>query len=54
MLLSFGILNFYSLLSGVIIGQFLNAKKIRLFNYFFGFVFLLLAFFLLVETWRMR
>lgn len=53
MLLSFGILNFYSLLSDIVIVQFLNAKKISIFNYFFGFTFLLLALFLLVETWRL-
>lgn len=57
MLLSFGILNVYSLLSKLAIGQFLNTKnkkKMRVFNYFFGCIFLLLALFFLVETWRLN
>lgn len=49
MLLSFGILNVYSALSAFISGYFLDAKKIRLFNYFFGCTFLALALFLLAE-----
>lgn len=51
-LLSFGILNVYSALSAFISGYFLDAKTVRWFNYFFGGAFLVLALFLLAETFR--
>lgn len=51
MLLSFAILNLYSALSALISAYFLDAKTIRLFNYSFGCTFLVLALFLLAETY---
>lgn len=53
MLLSFGILNFYSVLSAALIKRFLGERKIRLVNYCFGGMFLLLALLLLMESWRL-
>jgi len=52
MLLSFGILNAYSMLSALIGAYVLDEAKIRLFNYFFGCTFLALALFLLAEIYN--